>query len=153
MERFIVTSELGKLCRWLRILGYDTLYYKSENVPILTIAALREERTLLTKDNKVPTHRGIRLLKIKSDSITEQIAQVFKALGLKRKKDLMFTRCITCNEELKQIAKRQIKAKVPPFVYKTQKDFTTCPVCKQIYWAGTHWGNAKKYFSEIKIAK
>lgn len=149
MVKFVVTNELGRLCRWLRLLGYDALYYTSPNRSALIVAALRDARVILTRDAKVSTHRGARVIKIKSDKVKEQLGQVIKTLRLKPDEKKMFCRCIICNEELVKLARDLVKGKVPEYVFKTQENFVGCPACQRTYWAGTHWGNAKRYLDSI----
>ena len=86
---------------------------------------------------------------IRCERIKEQIQEVLKKFGLKPDTETMFTRCILCNEELRDLDKNKVKDKVPEYIYRTQEYFITCPKCKRIYWQGTHWGNVQKILSEI----
>lgn len=147
--KFILTKELGRLAKWLRILGYDASFYRQDNVSTLIITALREERIILTRNLRISRFPGPKIVIVKSDFVNKQIKQVIRQLKLKPKAKDMFRRCVICNVELKEIAKTRVKSKVPEYVYKTQKDFTSCPRCKKVYWQGTHWGNAKKYLGKI----
>jgi hypothetical protein len=150
--KFILTKELGRLAKWLRILGYDACYFKEDNKGLLLIEALRDERIILTRNSRLPQAKGIPMIKIKSDYLKEQIKQVWKDLKLKADEALMFSRCIICNVQLVEIEKEKIKDEVPEYVYNTQKDFITCPKCQRIYWAGTHWGNVTKTLKEIEVS-
>ena len=147
--RFFVTSELGRLARWLRLLGYDTVLYGSSNIPALIISAIRQSRIILTRDTKVPAYRGARVVRISTDFLKSQLSQIKKELALIPDEKQMFTRCILCNELLVDIKKEAVRKAVPEYVFKTQKDFVKCSVCNRIYWPGTHWGNALKYLREI----
>lgn len=147
--KFIATKELGKLSKWLRILGYDTEYFTNNNIGSLIIAALKEERIILTRQQKMPQGKGVKVVQIASDFVKKQLQQVMADLGLKPSADLMFRRCILCNEELIEIEKERVKDKVPEYVLQSQEDFITCPRCKRIYWQGTHWGNVVKTLKEI----
>lgn len=149
--KFLITAELGRLCRWLRLLGYDTQLYKSTNISALIISAIRESRIILTRDRKVPAYRGARVVRVSSDFLKDQLAETTKELGLVADEKQMFTRCILCNEPLSGIKKEAVRKAVPEYVFKTQEDFVKCPVCNRIYWPGTHWGNALKYLEEIKL--
>jgi len=148
--KFILTKELGRLATWLRILGYDSSFYRQDNLSTLVITALREERAILTRNLRISRFPGPRIVKIKSDFVAQQIKQVIVELKLKPKQKDMFTRCVICNIELEEIAKSRVKKKVPEYVYQTQKDFVACPQCKKVYWQGTHWGNARKYLEKIQ---
>ena len=146
--KFIVTRELGRLVKWLRILGYDTIYSTEENKSTLVIYALREDRIILTRNRRI-SPKGVRVLWIKSDSVREQISQVIRELNLSLDEDSMFCRCIICNEILNEISRDKVKNRVPEYVFKTQTDFFTCSNCQRIYWQGTHWGNVSKILEEI----
>lgn len=150
-ERFILTKELGRLAKWLRILGYDSKFYREENLSTLVIIALREGRIILTRNSRMTRFPGPRMLKIDSDFVDKQIKQLMHMLKLKPKSEDMFSRCVICNMELDQAAKTKIKNKVPEYIYQTQEDFMLCPKCKRVYWQGTHWGNVREYLAKIKM--
>jgi len=147
--KFILTRELGRLCKWLRILGFDTEYYNQDNMSSLIIQALREERIILTRNKKLISHQGIKVIEIKEDLIKNQLVEVLKALKIHPASETMFTRCIICNQNLINIDKQILKDKVPEYVFNTQKNFVFCPNCKRIYWQGTHWGNVERILREI----
>ena len=150
--KFILTKELGRLAKWLRILGFDTEYFKQDNISSLIIEALRDERIILTRNHRLPQARGIKIVVIEAEKIKEQVVEILKVLKLKPSSEMMFSRCILCNEELADIDKDEVKDKVPGYVFQTQEDFITCPKCKRIYWQGTHWGNVQKILEEIECS-
>lgn len=147
--KFILTKELGRLAKWLRILGFDTEYFTESQESTFIIKALQEDRVILTRNVHLGQHAGIKMLQIKPDYVNEQLKQVMQELSLKPNKSLMFTRCILCNEALRAIEKEKVKDKVPEYVFKTQSDFVTCPKCQRIYWQGSHWGNINTILKEI----
>lgn len=146
---FLATKELGRLCKWLRILGYDCEYFTEDNVVSLTIKSLQEDRIILTRNARLSQRAGFKVVHIKHDLVKEQLKQVLDELELKINEDNMFTRCVICNIPLEDIEKKEAESRVPPFVYKTNEDFVECPKCARVYWHGTHWGNVKEYVSEI----
>lgn len=150
--KFILTKELGRLSKWLRILGYDTVYFTQENKGLLLVEALRDNRIILTRNSRMPQAKGIRIINIASDYLQDQMRQLFKDLNIKPDEDTMFSRCTICNAELSQIDKDRAKDRVPEYVFKTQDDFLTCCQCGRIYWQGTHWGNVSKILEEIRGA-
>jgi len=148
--KFILTKELGRLSKWLRILGFDTVYYNQDNLSSLIIQALRDERIILTRNQRLPQARGLKIVLIKNEKIKKQVAEILQTLKIKPEPEMMFSRCILCNTELVYITKDEVKDKVPEYVFNTQEDFITCPQCNRIYWQGTHWGNVRKTLEEIK---
>lgn len=150
MMKFIVTNELGRLVRWLRTLGYDTIYFTGLDKPGLFLTALRDGRIILTRNKRIGKGTGIKIIFINYDDVAEQLKQVIKALKLKPSEKDLFSRCLICNELLGEISKEKIKNKVPPFVYKTQEEFSHCARCDKIFWRGTHFEKAKELLKVLK---
>ncbi len=143
--KFILTKELGRLARWLRILGYDTIYYDKDDKSRLIIISLRDKRVILTRGSKMSRFTGVRMFRIIEDDVKKQLAQVVKELDLDIEEDKTFLRCVDCNEPLVDIKKNKAEDRVPPYVFKTQKEFKMCPACNKIFWKGTHWQLVKEF--------
>jgi uncharacterized protein with PIN domain len=149
--KFILTPELGRLAKWLRILGFDAAYSAEVNFSSLLIHALRDNRIILTRNSHfIHKAQMTKAVWIKSEGVNQQLKQVIKELGLRLQKELMFSRCTICNMELKNINKQQVKNKLPEYVFKTQQKFFICPSCQRIYWPGTHWGNVTEALEEVE---
>lgn len=147
--KFIVTHELGKLAKWLRVLGYDTVYFDSAEKKELIITSLRENRVILTREAQFSRFSGMRMIRIKNDFVEDQIKQVLKEVRLKANGDKIFTRCTICNSQIEDVIKKSdIKKEVPLHVYETQTSFKKCPSCKKIYWKGTHWKLATNFLKK-----
>jgi len=145
--RFIVDSNVGKLARWLRMLGYDTLFINNIDDEELIAIGLKEKRVLLTKDTQIMLRRVVtsgrlKALLIVDDNPKAQLRQVVAALKLDQERK--FTRCLECNELLVTRSKDQVQDSVPPYVFKTQSQYFQCPTCHRIYWRGTHWQRMKQ---------
>ncbi len=147
--KFILTHEVGKLAKWLRILGFDTAYQKEDDKRALVLRSLRENRIVVSRNASLAKYTGIRFIHIKSDLLEEQLKQLKEEIGLPVNEEDMFTRCVICNEALIEIKKEEVEDKVPEFVYNTNENFMKCPACNKIYWQGTHWGNVKKILEKI----
>jgi uncharacterized protein with PIN domain len=137
--KFICDDNLGKLAKYLRVLGYDTLFKSEiEDGEILRIA-LSEKRIILTRDSKLKALRSAeRVILIKFYDPAEQLQQVFGELELKPQGNKTFTRCLDCNTELVEIPKEKCAGRIPPYIFKTQERFLHCESCDKIFWAGTH---------------
>lgn len=151
--KFILTQELGRLTRWLRILGYDVVVFKGENLKLLYATAYSEERVILTRNSRVKKAPLLKVAHLRSEKIRAQMKQAIKSLRLKVSYRNLYSRCSLCNRILKDISRSNVRHKVPPFVYKTQKYFSYCPDCKKIYWQGTHWDRAKEFINMITQIK
>jgi uncharacterized protein with PIN domain len=141
--KFIVDHNVGKLARWLRLMGYDARFFRGENDAELVAIALDEGRIILTRDTRIMQRRlvtkgKLRALLIASDQPHEQIRQVVDSLRLDYRFN-PFSLCLECNQPLVERKKAELKELVPPYVFKTQEQFRQCPACGRIYWRGTHW--------------
>ncbi|MBA7637412.1 hypothetical protein ES703_45056 [subsurface metagenome] len=144
---FIVDTNVGKLARWLRMLGYDTLFINNIDDEELIAIGLKEKRVLLTKDTQIMLRRVVisdrlKAILIQSDDVKAQLLQVVRAMKLDQERK--FTLCLECNEPLVPKRKDEVQELVPPYVFKTQSNYYQCPSCQRIYWRGTHWQRMKQ---------
>ncbi len=146
--KFILTPELGRLCRWLRIVGYDAYYFRGRDSSLI-VKALQEDRIILTRRKKLAQESAVKKVIIHHDRLQDQIKELKEKIGLNINTDNLFSRCADCNAEIRKVDKELVKGKVPPYVYQTQDEFYKCPKCKKIFWKGTHWDLANKYLQEI----
>lgn len=152
--KFIVDHNVGKLVKWLRMMGYDTLFFTGEDDWQMVITALSEGRVILTRDTQI-MKRGVvvggrvKAVLIESDRPEEQVRQVVDTLGIDYSSGL-FTLCLECNRPLEKRAVEQVKDRVPPYVFRTHDDYMECPACCRIYWKGTHWQAMIKKLERLK---
>jgi hypothetical protein len=137
--KFLADSSLGRLSKWLRILGYDTVYCRGDADRIFLRKAEKEGRAVLTrrKDVLARQHPGI-VLFVESDRVEGQLVEVLGKLGLKSDPENLFTLCLRCNESLKEAKPEEVRPLVPDYVFRTQSEFRVCPKCRGVYWPGTH---------------
>ena len=147
-ERFIVDCMLGKLAKWLRILGYDTLYWRGNNWQMLMEKGRgRIFFTRTTKFSHVGSFQGVIL--VHDDNPDLQLRSVIRDLDLKIDEHRIFSRCLICNRQLKKIPKKEVGGRVPDFVLSTYSEFSSCPECSRIYWKGTHQENMRRKITEL----
>ncbi len=137
--RFVADVHLGKLARYLRLLGFDTRYRNDFTDPELVRISVRERRILLTRDVGLLKHGVLtRGYWLRSTDPEQQIREVIEALSLR--KDLRpFTRCMQCNGLLAPIARADVKDLVPERVFSRYRRFIQCRKCRRVYWRGTHF--------------
>ncbi len=139
---FIVDTMLGNVARWLRMLGYDTLYYRRiDDWKIMRIAA-REGRIIITRDHGLcnkARRKGLKCLLLEQDTMEERLAYIAAETGIRLYIDLDRSRCPMCNNELVKVSKELVKDKVPERVYMKHSDFWYCRRCGKVYWIGRHW--------------
>jgi uncharacterized protein with PIN domain len=134
--RFVADVMLGRLARWLRALGYDTLYFRDAPDRRLLAVALAEGRRLLTRDVALARRaREVGLL-VRAEGLDAQIEEVAEACGLLGRRAL--SRCLECNGLLAPSTPAAVRGRVPPYTFATQREFWTCAGCDRVYWAGTH---------------
>jgi hypothetical protein len=140
--KFIADSNVGKLARWLRILGYDTYFERSIDDERLLQMAQASERIILSRDRELMKRKIIREGKVQAifiqdDAPCSQISQVIGELNLDAR--AAFSRCLECNDVLVPRSKEEVRCQVPPYVFLTQDKYMECPSCHRFYWRGTHW--------------
>lgn len=134
--RLLADGMLGRLAKWLRLLGYDTAYDNHADDWELAHRARAEGRVLLTRDRELARRRGLHTLLIQSEVLEEQVQEVQNALGPPPHPAL--SRCAVCNTALEPVTPAEVADLVPPYVLRTQTEFHRCPGCGRIYWPGTH---------------
>ena len=128
---------LGRLVKWLRIVGQDVIYGPHLTGYGLIRAARDENRLILTRDRGLKQKQPPPYLFIESDHYRDQLRQVVSQCGLKLGNDL-FTRCIECNALLQSKPRESLEKVVPPYVFSSQDKFFSCPTCRRVYWPATH---------------
>lgn len=147
--KFIADYMVGKLARWLRLLGFDVVYHvKIEDDKLIELAR-KEHRTILTRDHEL-IKKASRIkslqkktLLIESQRWEEQVEQVLDHFDLRKKIDPN-SRCLVCNTRLKILPRTRARNLVPPFVYEQADSFALCPDCSRIFWKGTHFRDMEK---------
>jgi hypothetical protein len=146
--RFIVDTNVGRLARWLRMMGYDALFINDIDDRQLVAIGLKERRVVLTRDTQIMQRRVVtsgelEALLVRGDDPKDQLRQVVREMNLDCE-ERQFTRCLECNQPLVRRRKEEVKDLVPPYVFRTQSRFVECPSCHRIYWRGTHWQRMKQ---------
>ena len=151
--RFIVDSNVGRLARWLRIAGFDTLFIKGIDDNRLVRIALDENRVLLTRDREILKRRlvtsgRLKVILIEDDEVKAQLRQVLTTLDLAGQLR-PFSLCVECNEPLVTREREEVEELVPPYVFQTQTQYMQCPGCLRVYWRGTHWERMSRELERI----
>lgn len=150
--RFIVDANAGKLAGWLRMMGYNTLFFNFGQDGEMIKIATEENRIIVTRDTRIMERRvvktgAVRAVLLTTDNPSKQMRQLFASID--RQVDFRpFSLCISCNQLLIKVAKEHVREKVPAYVYKTQDVFYCCQNCERIFWRGTHWQAMKQLLNE-----
>jgi len=150
IEKFIVDVNLGRLARYLRLMGFDSLY--DNNYPDEDIAQFSKEQ------NRIVLTRDVGLLKrkdishgywVRSDKPREQLDEVVIRFGLQDKIQKM-KYCSHCNGKLFEVAKEEIIDQLKKKTEENFNKFYQCNDCKKIYWKGSHFDNIEKIAINLK---
>ena len=134
--RFVADAMLGRLARWLRALGYDTLYLRDAPDRRLLAIALAERRRLLTRDVALALRAREAGLLVRVETLDLQIREVTQACGIIGRRAL--SRCLECNGVLISAAPESVRDRVAPYTLATRREFWVCSGCRRVFWAGTH---------------
>jgi uncharacterized protein with PIN domain len=152
---FFADAMLGRLARWLRTLGYDTVYEKVISDESLAARVLAEQRWLLTRDRYLVQRnvlRGRHTL-IVSDHLQDQLRQLQSELHLDLDlSDKTASRCAACNTILIVIRHEEATLTVPAYVASLHPRFVQCQNCGRIYWPGTHWAHMLARLQELRTS-
>ncbi len=142
--RFILDVHLGRLAKYLRLCGFDSLFSAFFDDREIIDVSMRESRVILTRDrlllkNAMKANGYL----VKSQYHAEQLREVFEEFGLKKHVRL-FSRCIVCNTLLEEVRKEDIADCLQADTSRYFSKFKRCPTCDRIYWEGSQYDNMKK---------
>lgn len=137
--RFLVDSTLGRLAKWLRLAGFDTLYdTRTPNPDLLARICRQENRTLLTRIRMIGPVDVADMVCITFNAPEDQIRQVINELGLGPEALKPLTRCARCNCLVQEPSKAVLFSRVPEYILQNHTVFRECPQCDRIFWQGSH---------------
>jgi uncharacterized protein with PIN domain len=137
---FMADMMLGKLAKWLRVLGHDTIYFVSIEDREFLEMWRGSGRVLLTRDRRLmeKAEPDGRAVFIENDNPWNQLKEIMAKLNIPMEMEKVLTICIGCNSRLAVISKDEVKERVPPYVYRTVDSYTACSTCGKVFWNGTH---------------
>jgi uncharacterized protein with PIN domain len=139
VRRFVADCHLGRLARFLRLLGFDTRYDPTWSDHELVRISTRDERTLLTRDVGLLKHGSlVHGCFVRATDPREQVIEVVRRLHL-GPRIAPFVRCMACNGVLSPVSKEEIAARLPPRTRRSVDGFARCAACDKIYWKGAHY--------------
>lgn len=150
-RRFILDVHLGTLAKYMRALGIDTLYENYYSDEEIVETALREGRTILTRDRGILKRKSVEYgYLVKSNRSREQLMEIFINFDLLSSIQT-FSRCLRCNGSLKEVDKREVTHELDPLTEKFYNDFFRCTSCNSLYWKGGHWERMKIFIDNFLI--
>jgi uncharacterized protein with PIN domain len=154
--KFIADGMLGKLTRWLRMLGQDVMYSTQlEDTELLEVAK-KKRRVLLTRDSELYQRaigKGIEAFYVEGRTEAEKLAELAERFGFLLTIDLTRSRCPRCNAKIRSTPKETLAGKVETNTFIYYDEFWKCSKCGRIYWQGSHWDGIRATLEEAKKIK
>ena len=151
--KFVTDGMLGKLTRWLRMLGHDVEYSRSLDDEALINKAKTANRILLTRDLRLyqqAVTKGTSAFLVEGDTGARKLARLSKRFNFKLEIDMKASRCPKCNALIKSVSKEEVTDRIPKATASYYNEFWKCLGCEQIYWRGAHWERINRTLKEAK---
>jgi uncharacterized protein with PIN domain len=147
--KFIADVHLGKLAKYMRLFGFDTLYHTDSDPQGLVQVSLQEDRVLLTRNRDLLKQKVItRGILVGETDPREQLKAIFERLDLYADAR-PFSRCVRCNGPVEPIPKQEIVQRLPSRVKQNCQVFSSCSSCHRVYWEGTHFKRMNRFVMEV----
>ena len=150
--KFVCDDNLGRLARWLRTVGFDTVFNAESTDNQVLTAALSDRRIIITRDHKLAKKTLARdLILLSTTDSLEQLREVLQKCAITLELGRFFSLCPLCNVTVEYINKEDFSTSIPPYVFRTKNRFTRCPRCARIFWSGTHVERMKERLAAAGI--
>lgn len=147
--RFVLDVHLGRLARYLRMMGFDTLYRNDYTDDQLAHISRNDHRILLTRDagllKRVLVTHGYWVRETAPRGQLVEVLRRFHLLGAVAP----FQRCLTCNELLQPVEKQSVQDRLPPRAGQCYDEFRLCPNCAKVYWKGSHYDRMRSFIEAV----
>ncbi|MCX8153396.1 MAG: Mut7-C RNAse domain-containing protein [Candidatus Bathyarchaeota archaeon] len=154
--KFIADGMLGKLARWLRMLGQDVKYSNSFEDDKLIAIAQEEHRVLLTRDLELYRRaiaKGLVAFYVEGQTEAARLSELAKRFNIPLAIDMTRSRCPKCNTKIQPVPKEALVGKVEKNTFDYYEEFWRCPNCGNIYWQGAHWARIRTTLEEARKLK
>ena len=149
MERFAADRMLGKLAKWMRVLGFDVVYLRKGGDEEIFLC-LKEGRTLLTRKHGASfREQQGKVFIVSANDPKKQLREVYQGLGLCKTAVTFLSRCLNCNRLLEAISKEEVREEVPEYIWQSQSLFYRCEDCGKVYWPGSHAKKMRQHLHQI----
>lgn len=149
-SRFVLDAHLGRLAKFLRMLGLDVLYKNDYQDQEIAAISSSTDRIVLTRDRKLLMRNEIRHgYYVRKTAPEEQVSEIVHRYQVHEHIQPL-TRCLECNSVLVPLARQQAEAKLPDSIRRRYDDFSGCEVCGRVYWKGSHYDRMLERISRMK---
>jgi len=151
--KFLADGMLGKLTRWLRMIGCDVKYFNDLDDEELIGISVKEDRVLLTRDIELFRRailKGASAFFVEGRDEIEKLAEIGEHFNLNLEINVENSRCPKCNAKIHPVSKSEVKERIPSATFRLYNEFWECPSCGQIYWQGSHWRKINRTLLEAR---
>ncbi|MEN8235437.1 MAG: Mut7-C RNAse domain-containing protein [Actinomycetota bacterium] len=153
VTRFVADNHLGRLARYLRLLGLDTLHDPGWDDPDLVKISTTGERILLTRDVGLLKHSAITHGSyVRATDPKVQVTEVVRRFHLSGRLE-PFTRCMVCNGAMNPVDKDEVADRLPPETRHHFEEFWMCASCGKVYWRGAHHAELERIVAAARRAE
>ncbi len=151
--RFAADAMLGRLARWLRLLGFDCGYQSETSDAELVRKGVAEDRIILTRDRRLPQEWWVpNIYVVGGESLRDQLGEVLQRFDLANAIHLL-SRCNRCNHLLARVARSEVRGRVAHRVFDTRNVFSECQGCGRIYWEGSHAARIRRFVDQLLVGR
>jgi len=147
--RFVADIHLGRLSKYMRLFGFDTLYFNNLEPGALIEISIQQARVLLTRSWRLLKHKAMtRGILVREVDPRMQLKAIFQRLDLYAEAR-PFSRCLSCNGLVEPISKQEVAHRLPSRVKANYKTFFLCKSCDRVYWKGTHFERMGRFVEDV----
>jgi len=148
-KRFLADAMLGKLARWLRLLGFDCEHDPTISDADLVRRGILEERIILSRDRSLPEEWWVSgIHQVEAEAVRDQLLEVVRHFDLGGEVRL-FSRCAECNRPLSPVERDHVRDRVPTSILASRDAFEECTGCGRIYWEGSHTDRFRRFVDRL----
>jgi len=147
--RFVLDGHLGRLARYLRMAGFDSLYRNdSDDAELARVSA--EGRILLTRDRGLLKRKEVvNGYFVRENDPRRQLVEVLRRFDL-RGRIAPFERCMLCNGAIVPAQQEHLAGPLPPGARERRAGLNACAGCGRVYWAGSHYQEMARFIDEVR---
>ena len=152
MIQFVADAMLGRLTRWLRILGYAVFYDQALSDDQILALAQDKNGILLTRDyelHKRAQHQDMRSLYLRGVTVLDKLVEIATRYSISFHLDASISRCAKCGDHLQQVDKTTIQTEIPAGTFSHFSAFWRCETCGKVYWQGSHWNRISQTVAHV----
>jgi len=147
--RFILDAHLGKLAKYLRMLGFDSIYRNDYGDEEIIELSEKEKRIILSRDKLLLQSRRVTHgYYVRSTEKHQQLRELVQKFDL-YSQFKSFTRCMTCNGELVPKTGEEIRGLLPGDILQLYSEFFFCPNCGKVFWKGSHFKRMESFIRDL----